>query len=183
MLLAALLIAAAATAPTAPPSPTPPYAALISPTESARYALVHGCLAATRAGGRLADSPNHFLVLIDKKRGIYRMAGAGRVTLSDSHLVGPGCYTSVEQGDAEALRAMVLELLAAEGPLRALTDSQTVSPDGKARFRQELLCVTIAGRPVTAFMSTTDARRRRALQLSLDDQPNTPCARDAESQP
>ena len=183
MLLAVLMATTIEAGGPGTPDPSPPYAALTSPTESARYALVHGCLAAARAGVRLAEVPNHFLLLIDKKRGIYRMSGAGHVTLSDSDIAHPGCYTSVEQGKAEALRALVLELLAAEGPLRPLTDGQTLTPDGKARVRQELLCVTIAGRPVTAFMSTTDARQRRALQLSLVDQPNTPCAKDAGSQP
>jgi len=176
MLLAALLVAAAAPTPRPPPSPTPPYSALVSPTESARYALDHGCLAARRAGVRLAQTPNHFLRL-DKKTGGYRMTGAGRVELSDR--TGPGCYLRVAQGDPEALRAMVLDLLAAEGPVGKLFDSGAGSRDSLGSFRQETHCAKVGGKTTVALISTSDHRKRPRLQLSLVDDSDGACGRIA----
>lgn len=161
MLAAAVLMLALAD----PQSPTPPHAALVSPVESARYALTHGCLASVRDGVRLAERPNHFLRLTDEKKGLYRMVGAGTVETADHP--GPVCYLSVRQGDATALRAMALELLAAEGPVRTLHDASIEAPDHKATFREERLCIQLGGRPVFALMTSGQARMRRPLQLTL----------------
>ena len=174
MLLAVVLIAAAAAAsPRPPPSPTPPYSALISPTESARYALEHGCLAARRAGVGLAQTPNYFIRL-DKKTGAYRMTGAGRVELSEKN--GPGCYMGVEQGDPDKLRAMVLEMLAAEGRVGTLFDSGPGSRDSQGSFRQETHCAKVGGKMTVALISTSDHRKRPRLQLSLVDDSDGSCA-------
>lgn len=147
-------------------SPTPPYAALTSPTESARYAFTHGCLATVREGVQLADRPNHFIRMTDEKKGLYRMVGAGHVEMSDK--LGPVCYLSVKDGSGEKLRAMVLELLAAEAPVRTVHDATITPPDSKTTtFREERMCVQLGGRPVFALMTTGEARSRRKLQLTL----------------
>jgi hypothetical protein len=166
MLIAAVLILALADTAPRSKSPTPPYSALTSSTESARYALTHGCLAAARQGVKLADAPNHFIRLVDKKRGVYRMTGAGHIELSDTPPQ-VGCYTRVIHGKAEALRSMALELLAAEGPVRPVFDSGPGSRDSIGSFRQESHCVRIAGRPWAVLISTSEERRRPAMQLSL----------------
>ncbi|MCY1647978.1 hypothetical protein OVA11_13180 [Caulobacter sp. SL161] len=62
----------------------PPAAVATSPTEAARYALTHGCLAAAHKGVKLASLSNPFIVLADKGRGIYLMKGAGQILMSDS---------------------------------------------------------------------------------------------------
>lgn len=163
---AALILALAADA----KSPTPPYSALTSPTESARYAFTHGCLATVREGVRLTDRPNHFIRLTDKKKGLYRMVGAGHVETGDRP--GPVCYLSVKDGSGEKLRAMVLELLAAEAPVRTTHDATIVPPDSKtATFREERMCVQLGGRPVFALMTTGENHRRRKLQLTLAADP------------
>lgn len=162
MLAAVLMLALADPA---PKSPTPPYSALTLPTESARYAFTHGCLATVREGVRLADRPNHFIRLTDEKKGLYRMVGAGRVEMGDQP--GPVCYLSVRDGSGAQLRAMVVDLLAAEGPVLTLRDAPLEAPDGKATFREERLCVQLGGRPVFALMTSGEAGTRRKLQLTL----------------
>jgi hypothetical protein len=176
MLLAVLHIASAQAAPPKPSSPTPPYSALVSPTESARYALRHGCLAAARKGVGLAQVPNGFIR--PQGAGVYRMTGAGRVELSNAN--GPGCYLRVGQGDAVQLRAMVLELLGAEGRLSPLFDSGPGSRDSQGAFRQESYCVRVGGRSTVALLSTSDHRKRPPLQLSLVDDSDGSCARIAK---
>lgn len=164
-MLAAVLMLALADTPPVAQSPTPPYSALVSATESARYALAHGCLATVREGVRLAERPNHFIRIADRKKGLYRMLGAGHVETADR--AGPVCYLSVKDGSGAALRAMVLELLTAEGPIRTLTDAPREAPDGKATFREERFCAQLGGRPVFALMTSGEARQRRKLQLTL----------------
>lgn len=176
MLAGLLLTATIASADAPTVSPTPPYAALISPTESARYALRHGCVAAARGGVRMAQVPNHFLRL-DLKRNVYLMTGAGRVEVSEPD--GAGCYLKVGFGRAQALRAMALEILSQDGPVQTVSDSGPGSSDSGGPFRQELLCLTLGGRPVTALMSTSEDRKRSPLQLTLVTGPGKPCSPDA----
>jgi hypothetical protein len=177
MLLALLLIATAKGPPSHPaPSPAPPYSALVSPTESARYALVHGCLLARQKGVGLTQVPSHFIRL-DKKTGAYRMMGAGRVELSQKN--GSGCYMRVGLGDTDQLRVMVLGVLAAEGRVGKLFDSGPGSRDSSGSFRQETHCATLGGKTTIALISTSNDRKRPRLQLSLVDDSDGSCARIA----
>lgn len=177
-MLAVLLMLAQA-APAAPPkSPTPPFSALVSPTESARYALTHGCLAAVRRKAKLADTPNAFILLVDRKRGIYRMNGAGTVLMSDTPPQ-VGCYMRVMDGDPERLREMALSLLATEAPTPPLVDSGPGSRDSVGSFRQESHCVTIGGRRMAVLISTSSAPRRPKMQLSLVPNAGDACVGNA----
>lgn len=140
----------------------PPAAVATSPTEAARYALTHGCLAAARKGVKLASLSNPFIVLADKGRGIYVMRGAGQILMSDSPPQA-GCYLRVGQGDGEDLRRMALGLLAAEAPTRPVQDSGP----GSKPMRQELHCVKVAGRSMTALLSSASGPGGAPLQFSL----------------
>lgn len=142
--------------------PAPPAAAATSPTEAARYALTHGCLAAARRGVKLSGISNPSIVLADKARGVYVMTGAGQILMSDSPPQ-VGCYMRVGQGDGEELRDMALGLLAAEAPTRPVQDSGP----GSKPMRQELHCVKVAGRPMTALLSSANGPGGAPLQFSL----------------
>lgn len=177
LLTGLLLVAFAADAPAK--SPTPPFSALTSPTESARYALTHGCVAAARAGGRLTDVPNGYLR--DNGRGVHRMTGAGRIVVTEKS--GPGCYMQVGLGDAEALRAMALDVLAAQGPVRTIFDSGPGSRDSGGAFRQETHCVRIGDRDFAAVISTSSNRKRPPLQLSLFPNNDPDCGHPPTTKP
>jgi hypothetical protein len=69
----------------------------------------------------------------------------------------------VGQGAGEELRRMALGLLAAEGPTRPVQDS---GPDSKP-MRQELHCVKVGGRPMTALLSSANGPGGAPLQVSL----------------
>lgn len=142
--------------------PAPPAAAATSPTEAARYALTQGCLAAARRGVKLAALSNPSLVLADRGRGLYVMKGAGQIVMSDSPPQ-VGCYMRVGHGDGEDLRRMALSLLAAEAPTRVVQDSGP----GSKPMRQELHCVRVGGRPMTALVSSANGPGGAPLQLSL----------------
>lgn len=151
----------------APKSPTPSFSALVSPTESARYALMHGCIAAARRGGKLADVPNAFIRPVGGKPGLYRMNGAGQVYLSDAPQQG-GCYVRVGQGQPKDLRRMALDLLAAEKPTRPMFDSGEGGRDSQGPFRQESHCVVVGGREMAVLISTSDGGPgKAAMQLTL----------------
>lgn len=162
MLVTAVMFLALA----APKTPAPPPSALISPVESARYALTHGCLAAARQRTKLANVRNPFIVEVDKARGLYMMRGAGQVVMSDSPPQ-VGCYVRVGQGDPAALRRMTLDLLAAEGPTRPFQDSGPGSYNSAAPMRQEGHCVKVGGRPMLALLSTAKQAGGAPLQVSL----------------
>ena len=144
-------------------TPAAPTAAVAtSPTDAARYALTQGCLAAAHKGVKLAGLSNPFIVLADKGRGIYVMKGAGQILISDSPPQ-VGCYMRVGQGDGEELRRMALGLLAAEAPTRPVQDSGP----GSKPMRQELHCVKVGGRAMTALLSSANGPGGAPLQVSL----------------
>ena len=144
--------------------PAPPPAAATSPTEAARYALTHGCLAAARRGVKLAALSNPSIVLSEKVRGLYAMKGAGQILMSDSPPQ-VGCYIRVGQGNGEDLRRMALGLLAMEAPTRVVQDSGPASKP----MRQELHCVKVAGRSMAALISSSNGPGGAPLQFSLLD--------------
>ena len=157
MLMTTLLgFTLAASTPPAPP------AAATSPTEAARYALTHGCLAAARQGVKLATLSNPSIELAEKDRGLYVMKGAGQILMSDSPPQ-VGCYMRVGQGNGEDLRRMALGLLAAEAPTRVVQDSGP----GSKPMRQELHCVKVAGRSMAALISSSSGQGGAPLQFSL----------------
>jgi len=128
----------------------------------------------------MAQIPNRFLRL-DRKRNVYLMIGAGRVEISEP--IGAGCSLKVGFGKAQELRAMALEMLSQDGPVQTVSDSGPGSRDSGGAFRQELLCLTLGGRPATALMSTSDDRKRFPLQLTLVAGPEKPCSPDAPTAP
>ena len=103
------------------------------------------------------------------------MTGAGRVELSERN--GPGCYMRVQQGDPDKLRAMVLDLLAAEARVETLFDSGPGSRDSLGSFRQETHCAKVGGQTTAALISTSDHHKRPRLQLSLVNDSDGSCAR------
>jgi hypothetical protein len=156
MLMTSLLLAAQL----ATSAPTPPYAALASPTLSARYAWENGCLAALRSGTDLAAVANPYIDRTHAERAgtirTYRMTGAGPVVLVDG-LASSSCTMLVARGDPESLKAMVLETRAGQGAWRPLARLAN-DFDGDEKF-----CGDIAGQAAYLSISTSKARRRSRL--------------------
>lgn len=150
------------------PAPSPPFSALTSPTDSARYAWEEGCLAALRSGTDVATVANPYIDRTDIPRDgairTHRMTGAGKVVLVDG--LGASCTMAVGRGDADALEAMVLEARpgVAWRPLAPSTEDFT----GTYGF-----CGQIGDRP--AYLSITKPKTRQGLRfiasMSVDPSP------------
>jgi hypothetical protein len=161
MLLTPLFLAVQVAA--ALPPPSPPYAALASPTLSARYAWDHGCLEPLRSGTDLTTAPNPYIDANGSGSGAfhaYRMTGAGKVSVVER--AGRSCMISVSHGDAKALRAMVLEPRRDQVPWRPVfryADDVGVG---------EVFCGDIGGQVATLWINTFKARRRPSLNATVN---------------
>jgi len=162
--LATVLQAQRAT-PAAEPARRPP-SINFSPTGAVGYAVQHGCVPAVATGlpARRFFRPSVFSRGPDEGPGVHMITA--EVALEQDER--GACTVSAERGDPEALRTAVLNTLSEMGVAQVTrSDSGAGSQDSLGSFRQELVCLTLDGKPAFLVMSTSSARNRKRLMASF----------------
>lgn len=144
-----------------------------SPTAGARYGMQQGCVPHVMTGRPARE----FFQTAAMSRGP-KVDGQHTVTnaVTLKEEANDACTLIVTRGDPDELRAEMLAVFTEAGAVSEVrSDSGPGSSDSNGSFRQELRCLTLNGRPLFLLMSSSTARNRPRLMVSLGPDPNGAC--------
>lgn len=144
-----------------------------SPTAGARYGMQQGCVPHVMTGRPARE----FFQTAAMSRGP-KVDGQHTVTnaVTLKEEANDACTLIVTRGDPDELRAEMLTVFTEAGAVSEVrSDSGPGSSDSNGSFRQELRCLTLNGRPLFLLMSSSTARNRPRLMVSLGPDPNGAC--------
>jgi len=144
-----------------------------SPTAGARYGMQQGCIPHVMTGRPARE----FFQTAAMSRGP-KVDGQHTVTnaVTLKEEANDACTLIVTRGDPDELRAEMLTVFTEAGAVSEVrSDSGPGSSDSNGSFRQELRCLTLNGRPLFLLMSSSTARNRPRLMVSLGPDPNGAC--------
>jgi len=144
-----------------------------SPTAGARYGMQQGCVPHVMTGRPAREFFQTAAISRGPKvDGQHTVTNA--VTLKEE--ANDACTLIVTRGDPDELRAEMLTVFTEAGAVSEVrSDSGPGSSDSNGSFRQELHCLTLNGRPLFLLMSSSTARNRPRLMVSLGPDPNGAC--------
>lgn len=144
-----------------------------SPTAGARYGMQQGCVPHVMTGRPARE----FFQTAAMSRGP-KVDGQHTVTnaVTLKEEANDACTLIVTRGDPDELRVEMLTVFTEAGAVSEVrSDSGPGSSDSNGSFRQELHCLTLNGRPLFLLMSSSTARNRPRLMVSLGPDPNGAC--------
>lgn len=144
-----------------------------SPTAGARYGMQQGCVPHVMTGRPAREFFQTAAISRGPKvDGQHTVTNA--VTLKEE--ANDACTLIVTRGDPDELRAEMLTVFTEAGAVSEVrSDSGPGSSDSNGSFRLELRCLTLNGRPLFLLMSSSTARNRPRLMVSLGPDPNGAC--------